>query len=80
MKINDALIERMNEFNAKSGWKPYRVSKESIIPQTTLSSIKYGRSKSIEVKTIYRFCEGYGITLKEFFDSPLFAKDNLELE
>ena len=70
----------MKEFNVQSGWKQYKVSKESIIPQTTLSSIKHGRSKSIEVKTIYRFCEGYGISLKDFFDSPLFNKDNLELE
>lgn len=80
MKINDALIDRIKELQKERAMKDYIVSKESTVPQTTLVSIHKGRSKSIEVKTIYRLCEGFGITLEEFFHSPLFARDNLDLD
>ncbi len=32
-----------------------------------------GRTKCSKVETIYRFCEGAGITISEFFDSEYFV-------
>lgn len=80
MKINDALIVRINELKEKKGYSQYKLAKASAVPETTLVSINKGRSKSIEVKTIYLLCEGLEITLKDFFDSPLFQTENLQME
>ncbi len=46
------------------------------IIQSTVNSIFSGRSQNPKLATIEYLCEGLGIKLKDFFDSPLF--DNLE--
>ena len=40
--------------------------------QSTVNSIFSGRSKNPKLSTIQYLCEGLNISLKEFFDSPLF--------
>ena len=30
-----------------------------------------------EIKTLYAICEGFNISLEEFFSSPLFARENI---
>lgn len=42
------------------------------IIQSTVNSIFSGRSQNPKLATIQYLCDGLGITLKEFFDSPLF--------
>ena len=55
----------------------YQLHLASGVPQSTLTSIKKKRSASAKVSTIYAICEGFNIELKEFFNSPLFEKDNV---
>lgn len=43
---------------------------------SSLKSILYGKSKNPKIETIKIICDGFGITLGEFFSSPEF--DNLE--
>ncbi len=40
----------------------------SCITQSTLNNITSGRNKTVTIKTIERVCEGFGITLAEFFE------------
>ncbi|MGN0822150.1 MAG: helix-turn-helix domain-containing protein [Candidatus Gallimonas sp.] len=35
------------------------------------------RSGTVKLSTIYGVCDGLKITLREFFDSPLFAPENI---
>ena len=39
--------------------------------------LKKKRSRSVKIKTLYAICEGFDITLAEFFSSPLFARDTV---
>ncbi len=80
MKLIDALTARIKELQHREGWKQYEVSKKSTVPQTTLVSIKKGRTLSMDIKTIYRLCEGFDMSLQEFFASDFFDRENLELE
>lgn len=80
MQLTDAIIQRIEELKERKQYTQYMLSVMSTVPQTTLISIKRKRSKSVETKTIYLLCEGFGISIKEFFDSPLFDRDNLEME
>lgn len=43
---------------------------------STLYDLLKGRTKSSTVQTIQRFCEGAGITLKEFFSADYFNSIN----
>ena len=47
------------------------------MPQTTLTSIKKKRSRSVKIKTLYAICEGFDISLEQFFASPLFDRKTL---
>ena len=50
---------------------------KSGVPQTTLTSIKNKRSGSIKAITLYWICEGFDISLEEFYSSPLFKYENI---
>ena len=48
------------------------------VSQSTIKSILNGESRNPGVVTLKKLCDGFGITLGEFFDTPEF--DNLEQE
>lgn len=50
----------------------------SALPPSSLKAVLYGRSKNPTIVTIKMLCDGLGITLAEFFDTPEF--NNLEQE
>ncbi len=79
MLFRDAVIERIEELKKQKGMTQYMLSERSTVPQTTLISIKRKRSNAVSAKNIYLICEGFDITLTEFYDSPLFARTNLEM-
>lgn len=55
-----------------------RLANLSAIPPSSLKNILYGKSKNPKIVTIKMLCDGFGITLGEFFNTPEF--DNLEQE
>ncbi len=55
----------------------YNLSIKSGVPQSTLSTIMKCTFPSMKMRIIYEICEGFEISMKEFFDSPLFDRENL---
>ena len=55
-----------------------RLATESGISPSTIKSILYGKSQNPGIVTIKMLCDGLGITLIEFFNTPEFK--NLEQE
>ena len=79
MKIEDAIIARIEQLKIEKGLSQYKLSEKSGVPQTTLVSIKRKRSINVGVSTIHKICEAYEIDMQEFFNSPLFKElDNSE--
>lgn len=78
MKLEDAVILRIEQLCLERKMTKYQLFKASGVPQSTLTSIKKKRSGSAKLITLYRICEGFDISLKEFFDSPLFQRENIE--
>ena len=76
MKLHEAVGKRILGFCREREITPNKLCTKSGIIQSTVNSIFSGRSKNPKLATIQFLCEGLGITLKEFFDSPLF--ENLE--
>lgn len=77
MKLTDAVILRIEQLCIEHNMNKYRLFKASGVPQSTLTSIKKKRSNSVKISTLYSICEGFGISLEQFFNSPLFARENL---
>ena len=55
-----------------------KLATTSAVSASTLKEILYGRSKNPGIVTLKKLCDGLGITLGEFFNTPEF--DNLEQE
>lgn len=50
----------------------------SAVSPSSLKSILYGRSNNPQIRTIKKICDGFNITIGEFFSTPEF--DALEQE
>ncbi len=78
MKIQDAIILRIEQLCIERNMTKYDLFKASGVPQSTLTSIKKKRSGSVKIITLYWICEGFEISLEEFFQSPLFKRENID--
>lgn len=76
MKLNEAVAKRIIEYCKERDITPNKLCTMSGVIQSTVNSVFSGRSKNPKIGTVQSLCEGLGIKLKDFFDSPLF--DELE--
>ena len=77
MHLNEAISKRISELCEKLGMTQYQLSMKSGVPQSTLSTIMQCKFPSMKIRIIYEVCEGFEISLMEFFESPLFDRENL---
>lgn len=77
MKLEDAVILRIEQLCIERNMTKYNLFLKSGVPQSTLTSIKKKRSGSVKISTLYAICEGFDILLEEFFHSPLFSREEL---
>lgn len=61
------VLKRVTQLREERGWSLYRLAKEADISYSTLSNT-FHRNNVPSVSTLMRICEGFGITLSEFFD------------
>lgn len=72
MTVNDAIVKRIYEIcNEKQVNICDACLKGGMSPSSIYDLVK-GRTKCSKIITVKRFCEGAGITLKEFFDRDYF--------
>ena len=66
------LIKRINDLCKKNGYSYYMLSDKSGVPMSTLMHLMDGTVKNPGIFTIVRICNGFGITMAEFFNSEEF--------
>ncbi len=72
MKLNEALTRRIEEICEQKNISLCGAALGGGKSPSALYDLFKGRTASPKVVTVQRFCEGAGITLSEFFDSPYF--------
>ena len=72
MKLNDAIIKRIEEICAEKESNICDISLTGGMSPSSIYDLIKGRTKCSKIITIKRFCEGAGITLSEFFDKDYF--------
>ncbi len=77
MQLNEAISKRIKELCEERGITQYALSLKSGVPQSTLSTIINCTFPSMKVRIIYEICEGLEISLNDFFNSPLFERENI---
>ena len=56
----------------------HKLATESAVPPSTIKNILYGKSQNPGVVTLKMLCDGLGISIAEFFNTPEF--ESLEQE
>ena len=72
MKITDAIIKRIEEICKKYDSNVCDIALKGGMSPSAIYDLIKGRTKCSKIITVKRFCEGAGITLKEFFDRDYF--------
>lgn len=62
------IIERIRQLCDARGWTVYRLAKESGITYSTLCTMLH-KSNLPSIPTLCKICNGFGITLPQFFDN-----------
>lgn len=78
MDTSTAVRQRILELCAQQGITVNRLATRSGVTQSTVNNIVSGRNHSATVATVKKLCDGLDITLRDFFDAPVF--DSLEQE
>lgn len=72
MSLSDALRKRISFYLRKNNMNLGKLSIASAIPISTLSSFMNGPTELIKLDTLLHICEGFGITLTDFFQDDIF--------
>jgi len=78
MNTQKAVALRIRQLCKQKRVTPNGIANYSAVPQGTVKSILNGESKNPGITTIKKLCDGFEITLGEFFNTPEF--DALEQE
>ena len=78
MTIAEATVKRLLELCSERNITINKISNISGITQSTVSDIVNGTTTNTGIVTIKKLCDGFDISVRAFFDSPIF--DELEQE
>lgn len=72
MTLSDAVRKRIRYYLDENKMSIWALFKASGIPRSTLCAFMNGTTELIKLDTLLHVCEGFNITLLEFFDDPIF--------
>lgn len=80
MGINDLVVKRIYELCKEREITPNALSYLAGVSQSTIKSILNGESKNPGIVTIKKLCDGFEITIVDFFDTLEFKELEQELK
>ena len=78
MKLNQAISQRLSELLVEKSMTQYQLFMKSGVPKSTIGNVINCSYDSVKLRIIHEMCQGMEISLPEFFNSPLFAENNLD--
>lgn len=72
MKLTKAIALRVKELLDKNNYSQYELFKRGGVPRSTVNNVVNNNKKRVSTETVYQICSTLNMSLKEFFDSPLF--------
>lgn len=80
MKISKAITTRINEILIEKDLSWYKLEKITGLSKGTIVGIQYSKYKSVNLTTLVIIIRALGISIDEFFKSPLFSEENLDYD
>ena len=78
MKLNQAISQRLSELLTENNMTQYQLFMKSGVPKSTIGNVINCSYDSVKLRIIHEMCQGLEIDIPEFFNSPLFAENNLD--
>jgi len=79
MTLAQAVGKRTQELLFSNNMTQYRLTKITCLNEKTLSDLIKGKTTDVKFSTIYLISNAFEISLVEFFNSPLFKEENIEI-
>lgn len=80
MDTREAIANRIEELCKERSITINGLSYISGVSNSTIKGIFYKRSKNPGIVTLKKLCDGFGITLAQFFDTDVFNKLEQEVK
>lgn len=78
MHLNQAVSKRLRQLLEEHEMTQYQLFSRSGVPRSTINNIINCAYDSVKLRIIHEICQGFPITITEFFQSPLFDEDDLD--
>lgn len=78
MNIANATAKRVSELLVEKKMTQYRLAKITCISDQTLLDLLHNRTKDINSSTVFLIASAFGLTMQEFYASPLFDPKNID--
>ena len=78
LQLNQAVSMRLSELLTEQEMTQYQLSSRSGVPKSTISNIIHCSYDSVKLRIIHELCQGFSISISDFFQSPLFEETNLD--
>ena len=78
MRMKEAIVRRFQQLCRERNIRYNELATLSGVTPSTVYSMMDERRKDISVITVKKLCDGLDITIRDFYDDPLF--ENLEQE
>ena len=78
VQLNQAVSKRLRQLLEEHEMTQYQLFSRSGVPRSTINNIINCAYDSVKLRIIHEICQGFPITITEFFQSPLFDEDDLD--
>lgn len=72
MELIEVVSERMKALLEAYDYSQYMLFLKSGVPRSTISMILNYRVTDVRLSTLYNFCRGFELPIRDFFDYELF--------
>ena len=80
MKLSDAVAFRIKNLLTERQMTQYRLEKKTAIHHNTMHAIIHAHYQAVNLKTLFLIMVGLEVTPAEFFNDPIFTRDDLEID
>ena len=80
MNTYTAVKNRLLQLLGEKKMSIHKLAMESAVPPSSIKNILYGKSVNPGIVTLKMLCDGFGITIVEFFDTEEFRKLEQEIK
>lgn len=80
MKLSEAVAFRTKQILKEKQMSQYQLEKISTIHHGTMTDLMQGVYKTVNLKTVMLIIKAFDMKTHEFFNSPIFDSDDLEID